>query len=337
MMVSIAERADPPSESAAFHAAPQQGEGRRLTATARLADKGGHEAEGRGEMPFSGAVRLAGVMGWPVRHSLSPRLHMHWFERCGVDGAYVPLAVAPGDVGLAFEALPRLGFLGWNVTIPHKEEAFRRVDRHDPAASRMQAVNTVLVQADGSLLGCNTDGLGFMANLRAQAPSWRPEAGPAVILGTGGAARAVAVALLEAGVPGLRLANRTAEKAQALARSLRELASVPVETVPWAERSEALRGAGLCVNGTSLGMEGHPPLEIALALLPRTAPVADLVYVPLETPLLLAAKQLGHPVVDGLGMLIRQAVPGFMHWGGVAPEVDAATYRLLQSLLARGR
>jgi shikimate dehydrogenase len=288
-----------------------------------------------GDMAFSGAAGLAGVMGWPVAHSLSPRLHMHWFERYGIDGVYVPLPVAPEHVALAFEALPRLGFKGWNVTIPHKEAAFRLVHRHDPAALRMGAVNTVLVQEDGSLLGRNTDGLGFLANLRQQAPSWQPEAGPAVLIGTGGAARAVAVALLEAGVPGLRLTNRTTSKAQALASSLRELGAGPLEVVSWEDREKALEGANLCVNTTSLGMKGHPPLDLSLALLPPSSPVADLVYVPLLTPLLLAARQSGHPAIDGLGMLLHQAVPGFSHWGGVVPEVDDELRALLEGLLQR--
>jgi shikimate dehydrogenase len=271
---------------------------------------------------LSGKARLAGVMGWPVGHSLSPRLHGHWLARHGIDGAYVPLPVRPEDVELAFRALPRLGFLGWNVTVPHKEAAFRLVDEHDPAAARMGAVNTVLVQADGRLLGRNTDGLGFLAHLRATAPGWDPAAGPVVLLGTGGAARGVGVALLEAGVPALRLANRTPERALALAQELAPLGR-PVEVVPWAERDTTLlEGAALLVNCTSLGMAGQPPLELSLSMLPCAAVVADLVYVPLETGLLAAARARGHVVVDGLGMLLHQAVPGFAHWGGVTPTVD---------------
>src|SRR5690242_764341 len=156
-------------------------------------------------MMISGKARLAGVMGWPVAHSLSPALHGHWFERYRVDGAYVPLPVQAGDVELAFRALPRLGFLGWNVTLPHKEVAFRLVDERDAAAERMGAVNLVLVGEGGRLIGRNTDGLGFLAGLREQVPGWRAEAGPAVLLGAGGGARAVATALLGAGVPALRL------------------------------------------------------------------------------------------------------------------------------------
>jgi shikimate dehydrogenase len=287
-----------------------------------------------------GGPRLAGVLGWPVGHSLSPALHGHWFERHGVAGAYVPLPVRPEDLGLAFRALPRLGFSGWNVTVPHKEAAFRLVDERDPAATRAGAVNTVLVRADGSLLGRNTDGQGFLASLRGEAPSWRPQAALAVLLGAGGGARAVALALLDAGVPGLRLANRSRARAEELAGELvagAGAAAVPVEVVAWEERSAALAGAGLLVNATSLGMAGQPPLEIGLDALPGRAVVADLVYVPLETGLLAAARARGNLAVDGLGMLLHQAVPGFAHWGGVTPSADdgAARARVLEALVRR--
>ena len=284
---------------------------------------------------ISGRTRLAGVMGWPVAHSLSPALHGHWFGCHGVDGAYVPLAVRPEDVGLAFAALPRLGFLGWNVTIPHKEAAYRLVDERDAAAGRMRAVNTVLVGEGGRLLGRNTDGSGFLASLRAQAPGWRPAAGPVALLGTGGGARAVATALLDAGVPALRLANRTRERAAALVEELRPTFAAPVGVVAWGERAAALDGAALLVNATSLGMAGQPPLEVALDDLPPGAVVADIVYVPLETDLLARARARGNPVVDGLGMLLHQAVPGFAHWGGVEPAADAAVRSRLLEALAR--
>ena len=263
-----------------------------------------------------GGPRLAGVLGWPVGHSLSPALHGHWFERHGVVGAYVPLPVRPEDLGLAFRALPRLGFSGWNVTVPHKEAAFRLVDERDAAASRAGAVNTVLVRADGSLLGRNTDGQGFLASLRGEAPSWRPQAALAVLLGAGGGARAE------------ELAGELVAGAGA--------AAVPVEVVAWEERSAALAGAGLLVNATSLGMAGQPPLEIGLDALPGRAVVADLVYVPLETGLLAAARARGNLAVDGLGMLLHQAVPGFAHWGGVTPSADgAARARVLEALARR--
>ena len=288
-------------------------------------------------MLLSGKARLAGVIGWPVGHSLSPRLHGHWLQRHGIDGAYLPLPVRPDDIELAFRALPRLGFLGWNVTLPHKEAAFRLVDGHDPSALRTGVVNTVMVDADGRTRGYSTDGGGFLANLRAQASGWRPQAGPAVLVGCGGAARAVAVALLDAGVPELRLTNRTADRALALKEVLeRDFPAAAIALLPWEARAAALEGAALCVNTTSLGMKGQPPLDLDLSALPLASPVADLVYVPLETELLAAARRRGHPVVDGLGMLLHQAVPGFAHWGGVTPEVDAAARGvLLEALQAR--
>lgn len=283
---------------------------------------------------LTGAARLAAVIGWPIAHSRSPRLHGYWFARYGIDGVLVPLAVAPADLPLAFQALPRLGLRGWNVTVPHKEAAFALVDERDDAAAAMGAVNTVLVRSDGRTRGLNTDGAGFAASLRSQAPRWRPEAGPAAILGAGGAARAVAATLLQMGVPALRLSNRSAERAAALADELRRHHHQPVETVPWGSRGSALREAALLVNATSLGMTGQPPLDLDLAPLPGDATVADLVYVPLATPLLRAAGARGLATVDGLGMLIHQAVPGFAHWGGIVPEVDAATRACLLEGLA---
>lgn len=283
----------------------------------------------------SGKARLAGVMGWPVGHSLSPLLHGTWFERLGIDGVYVPLAVRPEDFAAAFRALPKLGFLGVNVTLPHKEAAFAAVDHRERSAERAGVVNTVLFGPGGRAVGLSTDGPGFLANLREQAPAWEAAAGPAVLVGTGGAARAVAVALLEAGVPRLRLANRTAAKAGALAAVLEGLGLGPVELVPWDARHAALAGATLVVNGTSQGMAGQPPLELELDALPREAVVADLVYTPLETPLLARARARGHRVVDGLGMLIHQAVPGFRHWGGSEPPVDAAIRATLLAALAQ--
>lgn len=280
-------------------------------------------------MGFTAAARLAALLGDPVAHSLSPLLHNHWFERYRVDGVYVALRVPAADLADALRLLPRLGFLGFNVTLPHKEAAFRLVDRHDAAAARIGAVNTVLVEPGGALLGRNTDGEGFLHHLRAECPSWRPGEAPAVLLGAGGAARAVAAALLAAGVPELRFVNRTRERAEELAHWLRRHFVARTTVVAWAERAEALRGAGLLVNCTSLGMTGEPPLDLVLDPLPVSAVVADIVYVPLETDLLRRARLRGHPVVDGLGMLIHQAVPGFRHWGGVEPRPDRPVRDLL--------
>lgn len=274
---------------------------------------------------LSGRAAIAGIMGWPVSHSLSPRLHGFWLRQHRIDGAYVPLAVAPDRLGQALRALPALGFRGVNLTIPHKEPALAVVDRITPAAARIGAVNTVIVGPDG-LLGDNTDGYGFMASLAAGALGWRASDGPAVLLGAGGAARAIAVALIDAGAPELRLVNRTLERAEALAGQLADSArqrGTALAVLPWQDR-DALAGASLLVNTTSLGMTGQPPLEVDLEKLPRAALVTDIVYNPLETGLLAAARARGHAVVDGLGMLLHQARPGFRAWFGVEPEVSEA-------------
>jgi shikimate dehydrogenase len=267
---------------------------------------------------LTGRSRLAGIMGWPVAHSLSPRLHGHWLHRYRIDGAYVPLPVLPERLDQALRALPALGFAGVNLTIPHKEAAVSLVDRLSPAAARIGAVNTVLVEPDGTLSGDNTDGFGFIAALSESEVGWQAAAGPAVVLGAGGAARAVTVALLDAGAPEVRLLNRTPDRARSLAGEL----GGPSRAVEWAERSAALDGAALLVNTTSLGMRSQPPLVLSLDALPRTALVTDVVYTPLITALLAVARARGNPVVDGLGMLLHQARPGFRAWFGVDPVVD---------------
>ena len=269
---------------------------------------------------LSGNARLAGVIGWPIAHSRSPRLHGYWLERYGIDGAYLPFAVRPERLAAALAGLPALGLRGINVTLPHKEAALGRCARVTEAARRIGAVNTIVVTEDGQLEGSNTDAFGFLAHLAASLPGFRPEAGPAVLLGAGGAARAIAVALLDAGVPELRLVNRTRERAEALSAVLGPRARL----VDWGGRARALEGATLLVNSTTLGMTGQPALDLDLTALPRAAVVYDIVYVPLETPLLAAARARGHPVVDGLGMLLHQARPGFAAWFGREPEVDSA-------------
>jgi len=263
---------------------------------------------------ISGKARLAGVLGWPASHSRSPRLHGYWLLRHGIDGAYVPLEVRPEDFAAAVRALVSLGFRGANVTLPHKEAAFALCDEVAESARRAGAVNT-LVFREGRILGSNTDGFGFLESVREQAPGWRAPDGPAVLLGAGGAARAVAAALVDAGCPRLTIVNRNAARAEALAREI----GGPVEVAAVAPLAEA----ALLVNATSLGMAGQPPLEIDLSPLPAGAVVADSVYVPLETPLLAAARARGLRAVDGLGMLLHQARPGFEAWFGVMPEVDA--------------
>lgn len=270
-------------------------------------------------MTLTGKARLAGVMGWPVAHSQSPRLHGYWLSEHGVDGAYLPLAVRPDDLAAALRALPVLGFRGVNLTLPHKERALALCDEVSEPARRIGAVNTIVVDEDRRLVGSNTDAFGFLANLR-DVSDWRADAGPAVVLGAGGAARAVAVALSDAGVESIALINRTASRAEALAQTL----GGAVHAVPWAARADALAGAALLVNTTTLGMSGQPPLELDLDALPGDAVVNDIVYAPLETPLLATARARGNPVVDGLGMLLHQARPGFEAWFGVRAEVTAA-------------
>jgi shikimate dehydrogenase len=273
-------------------------------------------------MILTGKARVAGVMGWPVGHSRSPRLHGFWLERYAIDGAYVPMAVAPEKLAQALRALPALGFAGCNLTVPHKEAALGLVDRVDDAARRIGAVNTVVVDGSGQLNGSNTDGFGFRESLIAGAPGWRSE-WPALVLGAGGAARAVVVALLDAGVPLVRVANRNPARARALAETFGEA----IEPVAWDQRAAACGGVGLVVNTTTLGMTGQPPLEIDLAALASDAVVSDIVYTPLITPLLAAARARGNCMVDGLGMLLHQARPGFAAWFGREPVVDDALRR----------
>lgn len=269
---------------------------------------------------ITGKAKLAGVMGWPVEHSRSPQLHNYWLHSYAIDGAYVPLAVRPEDLAPALAALPKLGFRGCNITLPHKQAALHLVDEADELARRIGAVNTVVVADDGHLQGSNTDAFGFTEALRAGAPALDLTAAPAVLIGAGGAARAIAVALLDAGVPELRLVNRTLERAHTLQTAL----DGPVQVVGWEDRAASLEGAGLVVNSTSLGMTGQPPLELSLTGLPTGAVVMDAVYVPLETPLLSEARQRGHTVVDGLGMLLHQARPGFASWFGQSADVTPA-------------
>lgn len=276
-------------------------------------------------MTISGKAKLAGVMGWPIGHSRSPRLHGYWLERYGVDGAYVPLAVAPERAEQAIRALPALGFRGCNVTVPLKEIAFRTVDRLDATARRMGAVNTIVVAEDGTLSGGNTDGFGFLENLKAGCADWSAEQGPAVVIGAGGAARAVVVALLDAGAPEIRLVNRTVARAEELAAGI----GGPIKVVEWVSRETALDGAAVLVNTTTQGMTGHPPLDLDLRRLPPEAVVNDIVYVPLETPLLASARLRGNPAVGGIGMLLHQARPGFKAWFGVEPDVTSELTRFV--------
>jgi shikimate dehydrogenase len=285
-------------------------------------------------MRITGRTRLAGIMGWPVAHSRSPAMHNFWLEEQGIDGAYVPLPVRPQQLEHALRALPALGFRGCNLTIPHKRLALSIIDRVEPLARRIGAVNTIIIAPDGSLEGRNTDAFGFRETLRETVPDWKPASGPAVVLGAGGAARAVVAALIEARVREIRLINRTEARAELLARALANPSS-RITVLPWSDRDRALAEAGLLVNTTSLGMAEEPALEIDLALLSLSAIVVDIVYVPLETALLAAARQRGHRVVDGLGMLLHQGRPGFEAWFGapvrVTRELRAAVLTTLNN------
>jgi len=278
-------------------------------------------------MRISGKARLAGIMGWPVAHSRSPALHGFWLAENDIDGAYVPLPVRPQHLEQALRALPVFGFRGCNLTLPHKQAALSIVDRVEPLALRIGAVNTIVVGPDGSLEGRNTDAFGFYQSLRAVVPDWSAKAGPATILGAGGAARAVIAALADAGVPEIRIVNRTLARAQVVASDI-ATPQTSIAIHKWDEAGAALRDAGLLVNTTSLGMAGEPPLVLDLSVLPRSAPVVDIVYVPLETDLLGNARRRGHPIVDGLGMLLHQGRPGFEAWFGApvraTPQLRAA-------------
>lgn len=263
---------------------------------------------------------LAGVMGWPIAHSRSPKIHGYWLSHHDVPGAYVPLAVAPGRLETALRALPALGFSGCNLTIPHKEAALPFLDIVEENARRIGAVNCVVVGARGELIGRNYDGFGFIAALRAAAPDWRADSSPCVVVGAGGASRAIVSGLIEDGARDIRLFNRSPERAAALAEAF----GPPVVAWPWAQRNDALADAGLVVNATSQGMIGQAPLDLSLAALPKTALVCDIVYAPLETPLLAEARRRGATPVDGLGMLLHQARPAFRDWTGIMPEATPA-------------
>jgi len=260
---------------------------------------------------------LAGVMGWPVMHSRSPALHNYWFAHYRLAGAYVPLAIQPDRLEAALRALAPLGFAGCNLTIPHKEGALAIVDVVDPAARRIGAISCVVVGPDGQLTGTNNDAYGFVQNVLQHHPGWRAGDGPIVVIGAGGGARAVTHSLIEQGAREIRLVNRTRARADALAR---ECGSA-VAAIDWDWRHDALEGAKMLVNTTSQGMVGQPALDLRLDRLPTDALVADIVYVPLETELLSAARRRGNPTVDGLGMLLHQARPAWKAWFGLEPEV----------------
>ena len=266
-------------------------------------------------------------MGWPVAHSRSPALHNHWIKQYGLNGAYVLLPVEPDHLPDALKGLRALGFAGCNVTLPHKVAAMQLVDHVDPMARRMGAINTIVVEKDGSLSGFNNDGFGYIQSLLDAQPDWQADAGPITVLGAGGAARAVVLSLADRGAKEIRLCNRSFDKAQALEREF----GAPVKAIPWASRHEALADVALLVNATSLGMHGQSPLDLSLDRLPAHALVSDVIYIPMETPLLTAARARGNPTVNGLGMLLNQARPAFQAWFGVMPEITPELQRAIEA------
>jgi shikimate dehydrogenase len=275
---------------------------------------------------------LAGVMGWPVMHSRSPMLHNYWMQQYGLAGTYLPLAIAPDGLAAALRSLHPLGFAGCNLTIPHKQTAMAIVDEVDTVAKRIGAISCVHVRADGSLAGTNNDCFGFIHSLKQEQPAWRADAGPSVVLGAGGGARAVCYALMQEGAKEIRIVNRSLERAQTLAGEF-AVAGVSLQALPWERRHDALAGAAMVVNTTSQGMAGQGALDIKLDALPNTALAADIIYVPLETPLLAAARQRGNPTWNGLGMLLHQARPAWKLWFGLEPQVTVELRELIERSL----
>ena len=268
---------------------------------------------------MSEAPPLAGVIGWPIGHSLSPRMHGHWLKRYGIVGYYIPIALSPEDFEAGLLSLPRLGFRGANVTIPHKEAALALACEATERAWAAGAANTLTFGEDGTIHADNTDGYGFVENLRQNAPGWDAAAGAALVLGSGGSARAVIAALLAGGAREVRIANRNVARAEGLSAHFGERTRV----VPWAAASESAAGAATIVNTTPVGMASDAvPIDLARA--DRGTLVADVVYGQTATPFVAAARALGLEAVDGLGMLLHQGVPGFERWFGRRPEVDAA-------------
>lgn len=266
-------------------------------------------------------IPLAGVIGSPIAHSKSPRLHGHWLRKYGLAGHYIPMDIASDNLERALRLLPSLGFVGVNVTIPYKEAVLELADLVTDRATLIGAANTLIFRKDGKIHADNTDGYGFLENLRQNAPDWTPGAGPAVVLGAGGAARAVIASLLDSGVPEIRLSNRTRIRAD----KLRADFGHRVRVIEWVLAGNILDDAATVVNTTSLGMVGKPEMRVPLDGLRPGTLVTDLVYAPLQTRLLRVAAEQGCTTVDGLGMLLHQAVPGFERWFGQRPDVDDAT------------
>lgn len=270
-------------------------------------------------------IPLAGVIGHPIAHSKSPRMHKHWLRRYGLLGDYVPLHVAPADLETVVRNMPKMGFVGANVTIPHKVDVLQLADQVSDRATLIGAANTLIFKDDGTIFADNTDGYGFMANLRQNAPDWDPKFRPAAVLGAGGAARAIIVAMADAGVTKIMLSNRTRAKAEALRAEF----GARIQVVDWVQAGNMIEDAATVVNTTSLGMTGQPELRVPMDGLRAGTLVTDLVYTPLRTQLLEKADAAGCITVDGLGMLLHQGVPGFERWFGKRPEVDDDLRRIM--------
>ena len=268
-------------------------------------------------------------MGWPVMHSRSPMLHNYWFQRHQLAGTYLPLAIQPEGLAAALRALHPLGFAGCNLTIPHKQQAMTIVDEVDEVAKSIGAISCVVVRSDGSLAGSNNDCYGFIHNIKQEQPGWRADAGPAVVIGAGGGSRAVCYSLAQEGAKEIRLLNRSLARAQGIAEEF----GGPIKAMPWEQRHDALEGAAIVVNTTSQGMVGQPALDIKLDKLPTSALAADIIYIPLETPFLAAARKRGNRTVNGLGMLLHQGRPAWKAWFGIEPEVTPELRSMIEKTI----
>jgi shikimate dehydrogenase len=260
---------------------------------------------------------ISGVMGWPVAHSRSPLIHNHWIQQYQLNGAYGLFPVPPEKLHEAILGIKALGLAGCNVTIPHKVTAMQHMDWVDPLAQQMGAINTVVLQPNGELHGFNTDGIGYIQSLKDEDANWQADERPIVVIGAGGAARGIVLSLIHAGASHIRLVNRTNANALAMADEF----GPAVTAVAWSQRHECLSDASLLINTTNQGMDGQAALDLDLAQLPESALVSDAIYIPLETPLLQQARARGNTTINGLGMLLNQARPGFEAWFGVTPEI----------------
>jgi len=278
-------------------------------------------------MPDASSFGIAGLLGWPVAHSRSPTIHNYWLNEFGLSGRYVLLPVPPEKLSIALPGLAALGFRGCNVTTPHKQAVMPMIHSVDPLAQRIGAVNTIVVEKDGSLKGFNNDGNGFIQSLRDAKPTWRPDSGPILVVGAGAAARAVVASLAQQGAKEIRLVNRTFERAQGIAAEF----GPPVTAFAWDQRNELMDDVALLANATNQGMAGKSVLDISLDRLASDAIVGDLIYTPPETPLLAAARARGNVTVNGLGLLLNQARPAFQAWFGVLPEISPGLLQAVQA------